>query len=105
MNNKIISQVIGKNIIFLVFTIMATVNFMMKVSTALYTREGLDTLIINSVGYTLFQLEIDITQGSYNHLYVISNYPLIPIFLGVMYNIYILAKLYKNKVNSVHTNE
>ncbi|PKM93506.1 MAG: hypothetical protein CVU84_15110 [Firmicutes bacterium HGW-Firmicutes-1] len=99
MDKKLISQVISKNLTLLILSIMASVNFMMQVSNALYTPKGMGELNVNSVVYTLFQLKIDITQGTYNHLYSIHNYVLIPVILGLIYNIYILVKVFKNKDN------
>ena len=95
MNKKLISQVTNKNLIFLIMSVFATITFMTQVTNALYTIIGSGTL--NSVEYTLFLLKIDVTRGTYNHIYTISNYPLIPIFAGVIYNIYIWIKIYRNK--------
>jgi hypothetical protein len=100
MDKKSISNVILKNIMWLLFTIMATVNFMIQLNRDLYMSGGLNTLFINKVSYTLFELKLDITQGAYKHIYTITNYPLIPILAGVIYNIFILFKLSKNKLEA-----
>ena len=76
-------------------SVFATITFIMHVTSALYTIIGLGTL--NSIGYTPFQLKIDVTRDTYNHIHIISNYPLIPILAGVIYNIYIWIKSYRNK--------
>lgn len=99
MNKKLILQVLSKNIYFLIFSIIMTIYFMRDVNQALYTSENRGLLSINSVDYTLLQLKIDVVHGSISHLYVIDNYPLIPIFIGIIYNIYFLVKIYGNKDN------
>ena len=97
MNKKLISQVINKNLSFLVFSILTTLYFMRDVNQALYTPNDMGPLTINSVGYTLFNLKIDVIHGSFHNLYIINNYPLIPLLMGIIYNIYILVKIYRNK--------
>jgi len=95
MNKKLISQVTVRNLNFLILSMIATITFMMQVTNAIYTIKGSGT--VNCVGYTLFQLKIDVTRDSYNHVYIINNYPLLPIFAGVIYNIYIWIRSYRNK--------
>ena len=93
MNKKLISQIISKNLYILVFSIITTVYYMRDVYQALYTPSGMGDLTINSVGYTLLSLKIDVIQGSFHNLYTVYNYPLVPIFIGIIYNIYILVKI------------
>ena len=97
MNNKLSSQVIMNNLWILTFSIITTVDFMRDVYQALYTPKDMGILNVNSVGYTLFSLKIDVIQGSIHNLYTIYNYPLIPILGGIIYNIYILIKIHRNK--------
>ncbi|EHJ00421.1 hypothetical protein CDLVIII_3876 [Clostridium sp. DL-VIII] len=101
MNNKLSLRVISRNLYILVFTILTTVNFMRDVNQALYKPEYIaETLNINSVEYSLLSLKIDVIHGSLHKLYTIYNYPLIPIIIGIIYNIYFLVKIYRNKDNS-----
>ena len=100
MNNKLRLRVINQNLSILVLTILTTINFMRDVNQSLYTPKDMGPLNINSVGYTLFSLKIDVIQGNFHKLYTIYNYPLIPIFIGIIYNIYFLVKIHRNKDNS-----
>lgn len=97
MNKKLSSQLINQNLSFLVLAILMTVNFMRDVKQSLYTPKDMGPLSINSVTYTLFSMKIDVIQGNFHNLYTIYNYPLIPIFIGIIYNIYFWSKTYRNK--------
>jgi len=97
MNKELSSEVITKNLCILAFSIITTVNFMRDINQSLYTPKDMGALNVNSVGYTLFSLKIDVIQSSFHKLYTIYNYPLIPIFVGIIYNIYILVKIHRNK--------
>lgn len=98
MNKKLISKVISKNLFFLFLSGLATLTFMMQVTSALHIIKDGGT--INCIGYTLFRMKIEITGQTYSHIYTIDNYPLIPIFAGLIYNIYILIKNYLKNSNS-----
>jgi len=98
MNDKAHSKIASKNLTFLIITIFATMTFMLQVCSALSTIKGMGTL--NNIQYTIFQLKITVTNdlfGKHNYLYNIFNYPLIPISIGVIYNIYIVVKNYINE--------
>jgi len=97
-NKRLNSNPITINLFFLAMAILETSNFMWKICGELYTRKGLDALIVNKVSYTLLELKFDITQGTYNHVFTVWNYPLIPISFAIMYNIYFAVKISKNKV-------
>lgn len=99
MDKKFISHIIGKNLSFLIFSIIMTMYFMRDVNQALYVPSGMGMININSVEYTLFQFKIDVIQGNFHHLYIIDNYPLIPIFIGIIYNIYFWFKTYRENVH------
>jgi len=98
MNKKSHSEIANKNLMFLIITIFATMTFMLRVSSALSTIKGMGTL--DNIQYTIFYLKITVTNdlfGKHNYLYNIFNYPLIPISIGVIYNIYIVVKNYINR--------
>ncbi len=100
MNKKSVFNCASRNIYFGIVTIVATFTFMMQICNALLTIEGGG--ILNYVHYTLFVISISITRDTYSQVYNIVNYPLIPILIGIIYNVYIIIKNNKNKekVNS-----
>lgn len=100
MNKKLISQVVSININTLIFLIIMMVNFMRDVKQALYAPVDMGPLNVNNVGFTIFQMKIEVTQQGLSHLYTIGNYPIIPIFVALLYNGYILFKVYRNKTDS-----
>lgn len=91
---------ISRNLYFLVFTIITTLYFLRDVYQSLYTPKNKEMLNVTSVQYTLANLKIDVVQGSFHNLYTLYNYPLIPILLGIIYNIYFFVKIYKGESNS-----
>lgn len=100
MDKKFISRIISKNIYFIVFTILMTVYFMRDVNQALYTPDGMGVLNVSNVKFNIFYLQMNVIQGSYNKLYKIFNYPLIPLLFGAIYNIYLIVKVHKsNKID------
>jgi hypothetical protein len=79
----------------MIIVLFATLTFMMKICSALNTIIGGG--VLNSVQYSIFELKISVTRGTYSHVYNIGNYPLIPVLCGVIYNIYIIVKGYRGK--------
>ena len=97
MNKKSNSEIAYRNLTFLIISIFATIYFMMEVTSALHTIKY--NGMLGNVQYTIFQLKITVTNdldGS-NYLYNIFNYPLIPISAGLIYNIYIMIKGFRNR--------
>jgi hypothetical protein len=68
---------------------------MMQLYSALYTISGGG--VLNDIQYTIFQIKINVTRDTYSHVYNIVNYPLLPIFTGILYNIYCMIKNRKIK--------
>ncbi|MBK1813595.1 hypothetical protein JHL18_23540 [Clostridium sp. YIM B02505] len=52
---------------------------------------------MSSIKYSILSMKTGVVQGSFSKIYTIYNYPLIPLFFGVIYNIYFLIKVYKDK--------
>lgn len=92
-----ISQVIWNNMFFCAFALLDSYQFIREIAIALYTPEGTEPLIINNVQYTLFHLIIDTTHGSFHHVVTIFNSTLIPLFIILIYNLYIIYKKFKEK--------
>lgn len=95
MNRKLLLENSNRNLGFGVLTILATINFMVQIYTSLLTIRG---GVLNNIQYSIFALTISVTQDSYSHVYTIVNYPLIPILVSIIYNIYIIFKNYRNKI-------
>jgi hypothetical protein len=97
MNKKIASKIASQNIYFLILLILTITFFMKDVNQAFYTPNDIGELSINSVGYNLLNLKIDVVERGQHTLHTIYNYPLIPIVIGIIYNIYNLLYINKNK--------
>jgi len=101
MNYKLITKVISRNLFFLIFTIITTVYVFRDVNQVLYAPATIGMVNIKGVKFTLFFLQIDVVQGTFKKIYTIFNYPLIPLFLGSLYNIYMLFKIFINNRNNL----
>lgn len=95
MNEKLATKISKQNIALFIITIFAIITFIMQLYSALLTIEGGG--VLNSVNYTIFGLKINVTREPYNSVYIISNYPLIPILGALIYNTYIIIKNHKVK--------
>lgn len=100
MNKKLISKVLSFNLNSLIFSVLFISNFMRDVTQVFYTPYGMVPNTINSVSYTLLQMKIDVMINGSPFIYHIYNYPLVPISITIIYNIYMLIKIYRNKDNA-----
>ncbi len=100
MSKRLVYNCSTRNLYLGIMTIYATIIFMMQIYSALLTIKGEGTL--TNIQYTIFELKISVTRESYSPVYSIYNYPLIPILVGIVYNIYCTVKNYciKDKINS-----
>ncbi len=95
MNEKVFSKIICKNISFIIMTLLALYMSINRLRSPLYIIENGGQL--NSFKFSIIMLKLDVTNRGYNHIYEIGNYPLIPIIVGIIYNIYIYIKINLNK--------
>lgn len=100
MDKRFVYNCSTQNLSFWIIAIFAVLTFMMQICSALLIIKGGG--ILNNVQYTIFELKISVTRDTYNHVYSIGNYPLIPILGGVIYNICIIVKnrCIKDKIDS-----
>jgi hypothetical protein len=96
MNRNITSKHLNRNLEFFIVAVGASLTFLMQIHSALFSITGGG--VINNVQYSIFHIEIDVSfNTTFSHVYDIWNYPLIPIFAGLIYNAYALFKNYKTK--------
>ena len=100
MNRKLFDNLLSRNICFGILTIIAMIKFVIQISNPLFNLSH--GFVLNNVQYTIFEMKISETMGTYTHEYNIFYYPLIPILVGMIYNIYIIIKCHRNEddVNS-----
>ncbi|MBW7573023.1 hypothetical protein [Caproiciproducens faecalis] len=97
MDQKLLLHVLGRNLFILAFTIIMTGYFMRDVRQALYIPANMGTLSVGGVQYTPLQMNIDVIQNGSHTLYSVLNYPLIPLILGAVYNLYVAVKIFLQK--------
>lgn len=97
MDQKLLLHVLGRNLFILAFTIIMTGYFMRDVRQALYIPANMGTLSVGGVQYTPLQMNIDVIQNGSHTLYSVPNYPLIPLILGAVYNLYVAVKIFLKK--------
>lgn len=90
MEKKSDSKYLYSNISFLIMTAFATFTFMFQISNALQLIVGRG--VLNNIQFSILQIKLNETLGTYNTVYSIANYPLIVIGGCVLFNIYAIIK-------------
>lgn len=97
MKKKIIG-IIDRNLNFIIVTFFSLLMSINQLKTALFViRDGGK---LNDLKYSIIMLKLDITNGDYQHIYEVGNYALVPILIGVIYNIFIRIRTYIDKEDS-----
>jgi len=96
MNKKTDSRYLYSNISILIITIFATLTFVMQINSDLRLIEVRG--VLNNIQYSILQIKLNETIGTYNTVYSILNYPLIPMVGGILFNIYAIIKNHLLKI-------
>lgn len=92
MDKKADSKYLYSNISFLIMVIFATFTFTLRIYSALQLIVGKG--VLNNIQYSILEIKLNETLGTYNTVYSIVNYPLITICGGILFNIYAIIKNY-----------
>lgn len=95
MKKKLDDSIIRINLIFLIMSLLTTIVLMVRVVWVLDRIKYGNK--IYDINYTIFLLKVYATNYHNNSVYIIGNYPLIPIGAGIIYNLFTMTK---NKIDS-----
>lgn len=95
---KKLTNIIDRNLNFIIVTFFSLLMSINQLKTVLFViRDGGK---LNDLKYSIIMLKLDITKGDYQHIYEVGNYALVPILIGVIYNIFIRIRTYRNEEDS-----
>ncbi|MFD3158820.1 hypothetical protein ACFIJ5_18585 (plasmid) [Haloimpatiens sp. FM7330] len=98
MNKKTISKITSTNLVILISIMFYTSKFMSELKLPMYALKAGAKL--NSLKYSIVKMNFNITETDHSNFdYEILYFPLILIFIGIIYNVYIKIKIYRSEKN------